>query len=360
MFVNAKQSPMALYIREVLGARRRYGRNREIQGLVKAGWSAKRISREHNLSCSWAKKLVRRIKQGESIDRIPGSGRKRKTSPREDRYLVRQAKMERPPHEDCPRVTDLAEELKHHSNNSTVISGRTVLRRLREANLRKNVKTRKPFVNTRNQAIRLKFARDHINWSVEQWKKVLWTDESPYVLRCMIRQYVWRTPGERFKRRCMQGTVKHQKKIQVWGGFSWNGVGRIKRVIGKMDAFMYKQILIHQMRPSGRELIGEDFILAQDNDPKHTSRLCKKYLEDHRIRSLNWPAQSPDLNPIENLWSELDRRMRKRKCNSEEELFEEVKRNWYQLDNGYLQKLIESMPKRCADVVRSQGRPIDY
>ena len=329
---------MAIYSKKQLrelNARKRYGRNMMIKGAVRAGWSAKRVSRHFNLSYSWAKKLVRRLKNGGSTERNGGSGRARETTPREDRYLVRQAKLERPKDEDCSRTNDLADALRVHSGNS---QRSRCARRLQDANLSKNVKTRKPFVNSRNQAIRLKFARDHLHWSVEDWKKVLWTDESPYVLRCMIRQYVWRTPGEKFSRRCMQGTVKHQKKINVWGCFSWNGVGRIYRIVGIMDRFMYRQILIRQMRPSGRELIGDDFILAQDNDPKHTSVICQNYLRNQNIRCLNWPAQSPDLNPIENLWSELDRRMRKRKCNSEEELFEEVKRNWYKLDKEYLQK----------------------
>ena len=360
VFLNTK-SAMVVYSKKQLRelrARKRYGRNMKISGALEAGWSAKRIAREFGLSYSWSKKLCRSIKNGADTERKGGSGRKSKTSPREDRFLVRRAKVERPPEEDCPRTKDLAEELKEHSG--TVICGRTVRRRLHAAGLKKTVKTRKPFINSRNQAIRLKFAREHLNWTVEDWKKVLWTDESPYVLRCMLRQFVWRTPGEKFTRRCMQGTVKHQKKINVWGCFSWNGVGSLYRINGIMDRFLYRQILIRQMRPSGRRLIGEDFILAQDNDPKHTSVLCRNYLSNQNIRQLNWPAQSPDLNPIENLWSELDRRMRKRKCNNEDELFEEVLRCWQALDVEYLRKLISSMPRRCADVVRNNGRAIDY
>lgn len=101
----------------------------------------------------------------------------------------------------------------------------------------------------------------------------------------------------------------------VWRCFSWNGVGRLYRVNGIMDRLKYHQILVLQMRPSGRDLIGEDFV--QDNDPKHTSRLCSNYLVNQGIQSIVWPAQCPNLNPIENLWSELDRQVRKHKCNNE-------------------------------------------
>ena len=337
--------------------RKRYGRNMKITGVMEAGWSAKRVSREFGLSYSWAKKLVRKLKAGASPERAVGSGPHRKTSSRQDRIIIREAKKEPEEDEDCPRASDLAEKLQ---NRGIHVSARTVRRRLREVGLKKRVKTRKPFVSRVNRRKRVKWARAHLNWTIEDWKKVLFTDESPYVLRCQLRQYVWRTVNEKYHARCFQGTVKHQKKINVWGGFSWSGVGHIHRIIGNMDRFMYRQILIHHMRPSGRQLIGDDFIFQQDNDPKHTSIVCRNYLRNQNIRVLPWPPQSPDLNPIENLWSELDRKMRKRKCNTEEELFEQVKTHWNQLDSEYLQKLVESMPRRCAEVIRKNGYPIDY
>ena len=351
---------MVVYSKKQLreaAARKKYGRNCSIAGSVLAGWSAKKVAKEYQLSYSWAKVLVRRIKNGDTGERRAGSGRPRKTTERQDRHIVREATRERASLEDCPRAHDVAEEL---TERGTQISERTVRRRLREKGFKKCVKTKKPFVNSRNRAIRLKFARKYVNWTVEQWKQVLWTDESPYFIRCMIRQYCWRRPDQKWESRCMQGTVKHQKKINVWGAFAWNGVGRLHRIIGTMDKHMYRQILIRQMRPSGRDLIGDGFILAQDNDPKHTSKVCQNYLSNQNIQVLEWPAQSPDLNPIENVWAELNRRLRKRKCNSEEELFELLTKTWNELDAAYLQKLIESMPRRCAAVIKSKGFPIDY
>ena len=107
------------------------------------------------------------------------------------------------------------------------------------------------------------------------------------------------------------------------------------------------------MRPSARRLHGENYIFQHDYDPKHTAAIVKSYLRNQKIEVLPWPAQSSDLYPIENLWSELDRRVDKRACNSESELFECLKNAWGNLGLGYLAKRIESMPKRCKRLIKA-------
>ena len=124
----------------------------------------------------------------------------------------------------------------------------------------------------------------------------------------------------------------------------------------------YRQILVHHMRPSARPLNGNDFIFQHDNDPKHTSNLVKNYLQNQGIEVLSWPPQSPDLNrySIENLWSELNRQLNSRQCNTDDELLECLLKKWESLSVEYLQKLVESMPRRCAAVLNNRGYPIDY
>ena len=122
----------------------------------------------------------------------------------------------------------------------------------------------------------------------------------------------------------------------------------------------YKQILIHYMRPLARWLQGNDFVLQQDNDPKHTSHFVKNYLQNQQIEVLPWPPLGPDLNPVENLWSELDRQTEPKNCNCKEELFKQVKEQWVKLSPDYLEKLFESMPSRCEKVIKSCGYLIDY
>ena len=71
---------------------------------------------------------------------------------------------------------------------------------------------------------RISCACEHNGWSVDDWKHVVWSDESPFVLQNQSAEFCWRINKEKEHCRSMQGTVKHQKSINVWGCFSWNGV----------------------------------------------------------------------------------------------------------------------------------------
>ena len=127
-----------------------------------------------------------------------------------------------------------------------------------------------------------------------------------------------------------------------------------------MKKEQYRQILIQHMRPSARRLNGNDFIFQKDSDPKHTSHLVKNYLRNQRIEVLSCPPQSPDLNPIENLWSELNRQLNNDRCNTEDQLLKCSLKKWESLSVEYLKKLVERMPRRCAAVLKNHGYPINY
>ena len=132
----------------------------------------------------------------------------------------------------------------------------TIGRTLHNAGYFSRLQSKKPYVSSKNQQVRLKWAQEHVECSVDKWKQVLFSDESPFVLSYAVRERVWRQKHEKYNQECMKGTVKHDKKINVWGCFTYAGVGDLHLVKGILEQKQYKQILIHHMLPSAKRLFG--------------------------------------------------------------------------------------------------------
>lgn len=145
----------------------------------------------------------------------------------------------------------------------------------------------------------------------------------------------------------------------VWGCFSYAGTGDLYRVKGILERKGYHSILKNHAVPSGKRLIGKGFVFQQDNDPKHTSKLCSKYLETkHKygeLRIMQWPPQSSDLNPIELLWDEMDRQVRKVTNLSAEKLWDFLQKCWKETPREIFEKLVERMPRVVKSVLSARG-----
>jgi transposase len=131
-----------------------------------------------------------------------------------------------------------------------------------------------------------------------------------------------------------------------------------------MDADLYIEILDEciPLTLEEHKINPKDMIFQQDNDPKHTSNKAKAYIEEQGWRVLGWPAQSPDLNPIEHLWAHLKKQL----CKFEQppkgqiELWERVTDVFYGIPKSVCQNLIESMPRRIQAVKKAKGGPTKY
>ncbi|GBB95053.1 hypothetical protein RclHR1_24680003 [Rhizophagus clarus] len=110
--------------------------------------------------------------------------------------------------------------------------------------------------------------------------------------------------------------------------------------------------------PSACELFGEDsidWILQEDNDPKHRSKICKKWKEENEVTVLPWPSMSPDQNPIENVWQLLKIKISKKKIKTSRRLKAELTKEWNQLPVQLAKNLVNSMEKRVTALINAGG-----
>ncbi len=151
------------------------------------------------------------------------------------------------------------------------------------------------------------------------------------------------------------------QSVMIWAAMSSAGVGPLCFLKSTVNAAIYQEILEHFMLPSADKLYGDaDFIFQQDLAPAHTAKGTKSWFNDHGVTRLDWPANSPDLNPIENLWGIVKRKMRDTRPNNADELKATVKETWASVPPQQCHKLITSTPRRIEAVIKAKGAPTKY
>lgn len=255
---------------------------------------------------------------------------------------------------------DIADELRRQ--NIANVSRVTVSRRLHECGLYGRAAVKKPFISKKNKRARLEFAREYLHWTSDEWKNVAFSDETKFnLVGSDGRQYVRRPRGARNNVRYQMPTVKFGGgSVMVWGVFSAYGVGPLVRINERMTGIMYRDILRHNLLQYGREKMAPGWIFQHDNDPKHKSAVVTRWLQSNEVRVLKWPAQSPDLNPIENLWQEVKRRLKTEKPRNFNELYQKVTQHWQSIPQDRILALINSMPRRCSAVISAKGMATKY
>ena len=285
---------------------------------------------------------------------MPRIGRPKVTNDRIDKKIKSLAE-----NSNSPNAVDIANSLEKMS--LATISPQTVRNRLHHFGLYGRNIISKPLLTDNHRKKRLAFAKKYRNWTIDDWKNVLWSDESKINLHGSDgRRFTWRKPGERLLKKHVKQTIKHDRSVMVWGCFGWNGVGNLHVINGTLTSAMYTRILKDHMIPSAQRLFQENYIFQQDNDPKHTAKNTKSWFESKKIKLLDWPPQSPDLNPIENLWFMLKTEIHKEKINKIGDLPPVMEQCWKNLSLERCRKLIESMPNRIDEVLKNKGSWTKY
>lgn len=172
---------------------------------------------------------------------------------------------------------------------------------------------------------------------------VLWSDESKIELFGNKHQrWVWCKKSHGHAENNLIPTVKYSGGSVMWDCLTSKGPGNLVRRHGIMDSIKYQEILVQNLSASARSLkLGRHWVFQQDNDPKHTSKSTQKWFTDHRIKLLQWPSQSPDLNPIENLCGELKRRVHKWRPRTLKDLESFSMEKWSQIPSYVFTHLIK-------------------
>ncbi len=142
----------------------------------------------------------------------------------------------------------------------------------------------------------------------------------------------------------------------IWAAMSSAGVGPLCFLKSTVNAAIYQEILEHFMLPSADKLYGDaDFIFQQDLAPAHTVKGTKSWFSDHGVTVLDWPANSPDLNPFENLWGIVKRKMRDARPNNADNLKATIKATWASITPEQCHRLTASMLHRIDAVIHAKG-----
>lgn len=325
--------------------------------MIENGRSYNDVANMFGKSKSTIHRSVMRWRQTGEYVRRRGQGRKRSTTAIDDRFITLQTLRNR-------RRTAVQTRNELEEVRGTTISERTVRRRLKEVGLKAYRSKKAPQLQRRHRVARLAFAREHQNWN-DLWGNVLFTDESRFCVNSIDgRERLYRRPGEQNEQFNFTPTVSFGGgSIMVWGGICLGA--RTELVVidgGALTADRYIRDILQDHVIPFAPFIGADFLLMQDNARPHTARCVTEYLDQVQIPTMNWPACSPDMNPIEHVWDMLGRRLRSRipAVRNLEEARTALMEIWENLPQEMIDNVIRSMVRRMVAVIRARGGNTRY
>ena len=303
------------------------------------------IARLTKIPIGTVKYNIAKIKKQATVEERPRSGRPRKLTANDNKALGQWIRRNNE-----TTTKELAEKLLQ--NRGTDVSRWTVQRQLKRMGYKSTLPYGTPMLTQQQKDARVQWTIQHKD---ADWSRTIFTDETCYQLfRNTIRRWS-RTPKKEVKR-----IPKNRQKIMVWGGFSVKGLVGYHSFTNIMDGCYYVGILQDHLIRNARKQFGRRWRLQQDNDPKHKSRVAKQFLSKEVPELIDWPSNSPDVNPVENLWSIIKRRVEKRKPANLEELNEFLHEEWDRTDLAILNRLIGSMKSRCLALIESKVERINY
>jgi hypothetical protein len=327
-----------------------YEKKNDIEAKLRANTPYRAISRSLNVSLGTVSSIAKNL----GIESTNRAGRKSIITTSLGRLLLRSFLVG-----EYQTAVDAERALR---GEGVKISAETIRRFLRSNKFSSKIKKDALPLTPQRKKDRLAWAKKYRHWTVDDWKKVVFSDETKINrLGSDGKQWTWVMEGQALRDHNVNMTYKHGGgSLMLWSCFTQHGPGFIAKIEGGMDSKLYCEILGGDFLNTLQDyrLNVEDVILQQDNDPKHTSKYTNKWLEENGINVLDWPSYSPDMNPIENLWFYLKCQLAAYETapTSIHQLWERVSEVWYnKVTKEACIKLINSMPKRIEAVIKAKG-----
>ena len=291
--------------------------------------------------------FLRRFNQYGTIARKPGSGFPPRISP-SIQDLLDEAMEEN----DETTATQLQAIL---ATKDIYVSLSTIVRHRRQLGWVYRGSAYCQLIRPCNQEKRLHFAQTYLH---DNFENVIWSDESTVQIETHKR-LCYRKEGEKPR---LKPRPKHPLKVHVWAGISKKGPTQICIFEGTMDATLFINILQQTLLPFIRsKFSGTTHRFMQDNDPKHTSRAARQFYEEAGINWWKTPPESPDMNPIENLWHELKEYIRREvKPTTKDQLVAGILQFWQRVDTHKCFKYIDHLKKVLPAVIKNEGKATGY
>jgi transposase len=330
--------------------------------LREKGESYRSIAKVVDVHYSTVALIVKRSLETGAIIPKPIPGRPRSLTKREQRYVLRRVQAK-----PICSIPSLARELSEEWKKRVTTDK---LRLILHSNGFKSYKpAKKPLMSISHMKARLAFAKKYADKGPEFWRRVIFSDESSIrVFPTPSGLWVWRRPNERFAPRHFVPTVqKGGGSFMVWGCLTAKGIGWLARLKEGADSQLYVQILEDELEQTiqhywSNKRAQRQVIFQHDGASIHSAKVVKDYLGRQRYEVLDWPAKSPDLSPIENLWADLKRRLqvRQEEIKDQKSLWEVVQDIWENTPAKTCLDLVDSMPRRLQAVIKAKGGPTKY
>jgi len=317
----------------------------------KDGMSYSDIQKKYGYTRRFIARWWKRYQETGGVADAPRSGRPNTLTLTQKREVARSLK--RKPTSSLRKVTKRM-KTEHHVS----LSKDTVRRIAKEQGLVYRRRKKKPLLTAAHKVGRLRFARRRRPRGF--WDRVMWSDEASFALYSLTKGE-WVEDGEEA---APHETVKWPPRIRVWAAISSRGKTPLIRIPKKMNAEGFETLLVEKLIPLMCDAIDggpEDFVFMQDGDGTHTAKRVRKRLETEGIEQLlPWPAHSPDLNPIENAWSIIERHLEIVHPTSDRGLWQAMQDAWEKIDDNQLLRLCGSLPHRLQAVKGAQGGHTKY